>query len=125
MRFNNTTSSPWLTVPFEILPVPTWKYKLGENKALIKQLAIPCNENTNSVVIGYTYSAPKDAPPITLTLKPLMAFRDFRNLSSESEWSQNKNNNTLTLEHKDKNSDEINHEYLAWNRRDAEYKDDS
>ena len=75
-------------VEFDVLPVPIWKYDLGKNKILTKQLAMPSsNGNINSVVIGYTYSAPEDALPVTLTLKPIMAYRDFNEFSPEAELS--------------------------------------
>lgn len=106
---------------FTVLPVPTWKYDLGQGKSIKKQVAMPNNGSRGTTVVGYTYNAPKDASPITLTLKPLMNYRSFHGgYNNIEQWNQQKSGNKLKLSctFNDKNSKSV---YMAWDKNSAKY----
>lgn len=108
---------------FSVLPVPTWEYDLGDNKSLTKQVALPNDKGKGTVVVGYTYNAPADAPEITLTLRPILNFRNFHtNQNSVSGWNQRVADNKLMVDCGFHGTDARCPINLAWDKKDASYQ---
>jgi len=73
---------------FKVLPVPTWKYDLGNDKTLEKKAVMPKNRREGvTFVVGYTYNAPEGSEPLKLSLKPLFNNRPLHKVAEKYPWN--------------------------------------
>lgn len=101
---------------FSTLPVPTWKYDLGDNKILKKQLVMPEKVGNPEVVMGYTYEAPEDAEPITIKIRPFVNNRSIHgggNNVKEWHYSRGTKGAVVSAKKWDNNTEQT---YLAWSK---------
>lgn len=62
---------------FDLTPFPKWTHRIGESLTLTHELWMDPGQNTTVM----TWSLPKGAPSVTLSITPLVGLRDFHTLT--------------------------------------------